>query len=89
MNLDSLTVADKKIIFAYAACGMNLLKAARMLNYSYTGAKYHLSSVKAKTGLNPRDFFELAEIATAIKKEEEEHKRQLFTERWNANDRDN
>lgn len=57
-----LTARQCDVINALAFCGMNMAAAARMLKCARNSLLWHVSSIKEKTGLNPRDFFDLQEL---------------------------
>lgn len=72
-----MTVADKKVIMAYADTGMNVRGTARKLNYYHGTIKYHLDTVRAKTGYNPRDFHDLAHLVDLIQSERQAYEESL------------
>ena len=62
MAIKELTEVDRECVLAYAKCGMQVSEAARQLVYHRNTFVYHLDQVKAKTGLDPRDFFDLIKL---------------------------
>ena len=57
-----LTDKQCNIISALAFGNMNVAEAARKVGYHPTNVWYHISVIKEKTGLDPRDFFDLHEL---------------------------
>lgn len=75
-GFDTLTPDDKRVVMAFADGRMNMREAARKERYAYTTVMYHLTSVRAKTGLDPRNFHDLAQLVQAIKDEREDYEQQ-------------
>lgn len=75
-GFDTLTPDDKRVVMAFADGRMNMKEAARKERYAYTTVMYHLTSVRAKTGLDPRNFHDLAQLVRAIKDEREDYEQQ-------------
>lgn len=71
----TLTPDDKRVVMAYANGRMNMKEAARKENYAYTTVMYHLTSVRAKTGLDPKNFHDLAQLVNMIEEERKEYER--------------
>lgn len=71
-SIRPLTALDKTIVVTYAESNMNCRKTARVLNYSYNGIAYHLISVRAKSGLDPYQFRDLAQLVAFIDEERRE-----------------
>ena len=72
-GFDTLTPDDKRVVMAFADGRMNMREAARKERYAYTTVMYHLTSVRAKTGLDPRNFHDLARLVEVIKDERKEY----------------
>lgn len=53
---------QKSVIIAFAENGMNVEKTARVMHYHRSNIIYHLENVEKKTGLNPRNFFDLIKL---------------------------
>lgn len=75
-GFETLTPDDKRVVVAYANGRMNMKEASRRENYAYTTVAYHLTSVRAKTGLNPKNFHDLAQLVSMIEKERKEYERE-------------
>lgn len=75
-GFETLTPDDKRVVIAYANGRMNMKEASRRENYAYTTVAYHLTSVRAKTGLNPKNFHDLAQLVSMIEKERKEYERE-------------
>lgn len=73
---ETLTPDDKRVVMAYAIGRMNMREASRKENYAYTTVAYHLTSVRAKTGLNPKNFHDLAQLVSMIEEERKEYERE-------------
>ena len=57
-----LSEKEVAVLDAYARCGMRISRAAKELFYSNGSIIYYFKKVKKKTGLDPRNFYELAEL---------------------------
>lgn len=55
---------------AYAECNMNTVQAGKKMNYHCHTVVYHLNKVAAETGLNPRNFYDLAKLLGYERKDE-------------------
>lgn len=77
-GFDTLSPADKRVVMAYANGRMNMKEAARKENYAYTTVMYHLTSVRAKTGLDPKNFHDLAQLVQTIEEERKEYEREDY-----------
>lgn len=72
----SLTETQARIILALADNGMKVHAAAKALHYGRTTVDYHLLQIRRRTGLNPKNFYDLqtlVKIAQATLEEEAEH----------------
>lgn len=58
----SLNETEKAVILAYADNRMRAYTTANQLFRSKNGVDYHLDRIYKKTGLNPRDFFDLQQL---------------------------
>ena len=57
-----LTDIKKRILRCYAKNNMNVSSTAQELHYHRNNIEYHLTHIQAKTGLNPRNFYDLIEL---------------------------
>lgn len=64
---------DRNIIIAYADNGMSASRAGKALNYQPNSISYHLTQIKKRTGLDPRNFHDLC-ILYAMATEERKDK---------------
>lgn len=55
---------------AYADSGMNVAAAARKLGVSADTVRHHLEQIRKRTGRNPKDFWDLAQLLGAHRKED-------------------
>lgn len=72
-GFETLTHDDKRVVMAFADGRMNMKEAARKESYAYTTVMYHLTSVRAKTGLDPKNFHDLAQLVQMITEERKEY----------------
>lgn len=56
---------EARMIVAFARCDMKITHAAKRLHYDTATLEYRFNSVHIKTGLNPRNFFDLGELYTS------------------------
>ena len=68
--LNSLTEMDKKAVLSYAENSMRMSRAAKALFMVHSAVYYHIISIKAKTGLDPRNFYDLSKLINLIQKGE-------------------
>jgi sugar diacid utilization regulator len=71
-----LTETQARIVLALALNGMRASTAADALHYGRTTVTYYLNQIRERTGLNPRDFYDLQKLvkmARATLGEEAEH----------------
>lgn len=73
--LEAMTPVDKGVVMSYAEADMKPGIAVARYHMSHNGVYYHLLSVKAKTGLDPKRFFDLCKLVEMISAEREEHDR--------------
>lgn len=71
----TLTPDDKRVVMALADANMNVALAGRRENYVRTTIVYHLVSVRTKTGLDPKNFHDLAQLVQMIEEERKEYER--------------
>lgn len=71
--LDAMNPRDKEIILAFADNGMRPSFTAKGHYLSHQGVDYHLRKVRANTGLDPRNFYQLYKLAMLIKQEREDY----------------
>lgn len=57
-----LTETQARIVLALAENGMNVQAAAAAAHYSRSTVEYHLHRIQERTGLNPRDFYDLQKL---------------------------
>ena len=58
------------VLRAYADAGMNVSAAARQLGVTGDTVRHHLRQTKKKTGLDPRNFWDLAALLGLRRKED-------------------
>lgn len=71
-----LSMADAEIIVAMADSGLSQIGAARKVYKCHHTVYYHCRAIKEKTGLDPKDFYDMCELlpmAKAVLEEEHEH----------------
>lgn len=61
-----LTRMAKEVILAYAECGMRVCPAARRVYCDHRTVSYHLDKIKAITGYDPRNFYELYKLVEMV-----------------------
>lgn len=71
--LSSMSPLDKGVVMAFAEANMKPGGASKQYHMSHNGVYYHLLSVKVKTGLDPKNFFDLCKLVEAITKERMEY----------------
>lgn len=57
----------KEIILALAECNMSANEAARVKHYHRNTVVYHCEQIRKKTGLNPRNFYDLIKLVEMAK----------------------
>lgn len=65
-----LTDLQRNAVIAFAEAGMSAGKAAKATHYHYHTITHHLTAVKNRTGLDPRDFFDLQKLYAMAKGED-------------------
>lgn len=71
--LSAMSPLDKGVVIAFAEANMKPGGASKRYHMSYNGVYYHLLSVKAKTGLDPKNFFDLCQLVEMITKERKDY----------------
>lgn len=61
-----LSETAKEILLAYAENNMSARAVSTKLFRDYNGVAYHLNRIKKKTGLDPRNFFDLCKLVSAV-----------------------
>ena len=61
---------QKAVVIAFAECGMRAQKTARVMHYHRNNIVVHLGNIKKKTGLDPRNFFDLQKLYAMAKGED-------------------
>lgn len=64
-----LSPEDKITIRAFAQGDMNIRLAAEAAYMSYTGFVYRLRQIRSRTGLNPRNFYDLMKLLELTEEE--------------------
>lgn len=65
-----LSEKRRAVALAYAEAGMNVQAAARALGVSPDTVRYHLDAIKRRTGLDPKNFWDLARMLGLQRKED-------------------
>ena len=68
--MEWLNDTRRQVAQAYADAGMNVSGAARILCVSTDTIYHHLAQIKARTGLDPRNFWDLARLLGLRRKED-------------------
>ena len=64
---ERLNKTEKEIILAFARNDMRVTYAEKELYMSAGSVCYHMKKIKEKTGLNPKNFYELIELVKEVK----------------------
>lgn len=67
-----MTERQKECVLAYAENNMSVKATAEKSFSHYNTIVYHLQAVYNKTGLNPKNFYDLCRLVDLIKHGEEE-----------------
>ena len=70
MAKNEITPIRRAIILALADCRMRANAAARQLYLDHSCVLYHIKIIKAITGKDPRNFYDLVELVRLVKEEE-------------------
>lgn len=62
----------REIVLAFAECSMSLSATAKKLHFHRNNIEYHLEQTRKKTGLNPRNFYDLIKLLEIVERMEEE-----------------
>lgn len=73
MRKDYITEPRARVILALANNGMNVSRAARELWMHRNNVAHHMERIKEITGKDPRNFYDLVELVTMVRKMEAEH----------------
>lgn len=57
-----------KIILALADCSMSANAAAKKLYMDHTTVLYHIKMIKAITGKDPKNFYDLCDLVRMVKR---------------------
>lgn len=71
--LSALTPMDKEIVMNFAEANMKPGLAVSKHHVSYNNVYYHLLSVRVKTGLDPKNFYDLCKLVEMITKERKDY----------------
>lgn len=72
-GLSSLTAEERKTLLLLADNGMNVTRVSEASFISRASIYNRIMSIRAKTGIDPQDFWGLSLLLTLIEKEKEEH----------------
>lgn len=72
-RLSSLTAEERKTLLLLADNGMNVTRVSEASFISRASIYNRIMSIRAKTGIDPQDFWGLSLLLTLIEKEKEEH----------------
>lgn len=67
MKRDDVCLVRYKLILALADSKMRIAAAARKLDMHHTTALYHIRFIKAVTGKDPTEFYDLIELVAMAK----------------------
>lgn len=68
--LRKLNADDKRMLWAFADEAMRVCPAARATYFNYRTFEYRLDSIYKKTGLNPRNFYDLISFIEILEEAE-------------------
>ena len=71
--LSAMSPLDKGVVMEFANANMKPGGASKRYHMSYNGVYYHLLSTKAKTGLDPKNFFDFFQLVEMITKERKDY----------------
>lgn len=54
-----LNELQKQVIIAMCQNDMSVTRTARAMHYAHNNIQYHVEHIRAQTGLNPRNFFDM------------------------------
>ena len=58
---------ERVIVVAYADNNMNIAETAKALNYHRNSIAYHLDQIHKRTGINPKNFYDLVRLIDHIR----------------------
>lgn len=61
-----LTDSEKKVIVGLAQNGLNRNRAAHELHYHFNSISYIVGRIRAKTGLDPLNFFDMIKLVEIV-----------------------
>lgn len=67
MAKDQITPIRREVILALADCGMRPTSVAKKLYIDHSTVRYHIRIIKAITGLDPMDFYDLGDLVASVK----------------------
>lgn len=73
MEMITLTKAEAEMLYLLADNGMNITRVAGEIHYSRKAVYERLRMVKAKTGIDPMDFWGLHRLLSLIEEGKEEN----------------
>lgn len=68
MAKDEMTPVRCQVVLALADTGMRAAAAGRKLHLDHSCVLYHMKLIKAITGLDPKDFYDLGKLVQMAKK---------------------
>lgn len=72
-GLSSLTAEERKTLLLLADNGMNVTRVSEASFISRASIYNRIMSIRAKTGIDPQDFWGLSLLLTLMENEKEEH----------------
>lgn len=72
-GLSSLTAEERKTLLLLADNGMNVTRVSEASFISRASIYNRIMSIRAKTGIDPQDFWGLTLLLSLMEKEKEEH----------------
>lgn len=72
-RLSSLTAEERKTLLLLADNGMNVTRVSEASFISRASIYNRIMSIRAKTGIDPQDFWGLTLLLSLMEKEKEEH----------------
>lgn len=66
-----LSDKQKTVVVAMADCDMNEAEVGRIMHYRRNTIDYHCEQIFAKTGLNPKKFYDLVKLVELVKEGED------------------
>lgn len=72
-GLSSLTAEERKTLLLLADNGMNVTRVSEASFISRASIYNRIMSIRAKTGIDPQDFWGLTRLLSLLEQEKEEH----------------